>query len=78
MEPVRVEVIPLGFLQIPAGSGRVSLEIPPGTTVRSALSKLNLNRDVVLNVAINGTIAGIDSVLQDGDEVKLMPYTGGG
>ncbi|NIV37453.1 MAG: MoaD/ThiS family protein, partial [Anaerolineae bacterium] len=33
---------------------------------------------LVLTTVINGKIATRESVLQDGDEVKLVPYTGGG
>lgn len=78
MDPIQVEVALLGFLKAAVGSDYVVLEVPPGTTVRGALELLHLKRDVVLSVVINNAVAGIDTVLQDGDKVKLVPYTGGG
>jgi molybdopterin converting factor small subunit len=78
MESIQVEVTLLGFLRAAAGSDCVVLHLPPGITVRSTLGELNLKRDVVLTVVVNDVVAGIDTVLQDGDKVRLIPYTGGG
>ena len=78
MEKIHIEVTLLGFLKIHAGAGVVTLRVSPGSTVRDLLGDLNLKRDVVLNAAVNDVFTGIDTVLHDGDKVKLLPYTGGG
>jgi sulfur carrier protein ThiS len=75
---MQVEITALGFLKASIGHDHLVLEVEPGTTVSRLLDEVGLPGDLVLTTAVNGKIVGRDRVLQDGDEVKLVPYTGGG
>ncbi len=75
---MQVQITAHGFLKAPIGHEHLVFEVEPGTTVSRLLDELGLPGDLVLTTVINGKIATRESVLQDGDEVKLVPYTGGG
>lgn len=51
---------------------------PAGTSARQVAEELGLPLQQVGIVLINGLHASLDSVLQEGDTVTLMPRIGGG
>lgn len=52
-------------------------EIKHGTTIRSALQKLNLEPDSVLATR-NGELLTDDEMIQENDVIKLVPVISGG
>jgi molybdopterin converting factor small subunit len=58
---------------------RLTLDLAPGAMVQGVLDALGveLKEDAVLLV-VNSRIAGVETVLTDGDEVRLIPAMSGG
>lgn len=56
---------------------RVTLELPEGSTVTDLLRQLQAPEIGIL-ISINGEQAEETTVLQDGDEVELIPAVAGG
>jgi molybdopterin converting factor small subunit len=52
-------------------------EISEGETVEHLVQRLNLPREEVHIVFVNGKRGGLDTVLHDGDRLGLAPATGG-
>jgi thiamine biosynthesis protein ThiS len=55
-------------------------DLPPGETVRSLVARYNLTPDKVA-IELNRRLlqsARYDTVLQDGDEVEIVTFVGGG
>jgi molybdopterin converting factor small subunit len=75
---MKVEIVPLGFLKTSIGHDSLVLDLEVGGTVREALAKLGVQRGVVATAVINDKAASLDTALEDGDRVKLVPYTGAG
>jgi molybdopterin converting factor small subunit len=75
---MQVEIAPLGFLRVALGRDMIVLHLETGQTVRDVLAELEIRRDLVATVVINDATAAVNTVLQEGDRVKLLPYTGGG
>lgn len=82
---VYVSVRLFAMLRQSAGSGHLSLDLPDGATVGDALERLAETsglRDLIermpLAVAINRDYAKRDSVLEEGDELALVPPVSGG
>jgi molybdopterin converting factor small subunit len=48
------------------------------SSVGQLLAELDLTRDEAAIVFVNGKRAGLESVIQDGDEIKIFPMLGGG
>jgi molybdopterin converting factor subunit 1 len=83
---MRVGVLYFAVLKDAFGREREQLELPAGTTVRSLLEALR-EREVSgvaqrlwgsIAVAVNQEYARMDAVLEDGDEVALLPPVSGG
>lgn len=66
--------------QTPEGLvGRLSISLPEDTTVARLLDLLKIEMDPEhLLLVVNGRTAGLQRVLQDGDQVNLMPAISGG
>ena len=47
-------------------------------SVRQLLAELDLNRDEAAIIFVNQKRAGLESLIQDGDEIKIFPLLGGG
>lgn len=47
-------------------------------SVGELLAELDLSREEAAIVFVNGKRAGLESVIQDGDEIKIFPMLGGG
>jgi sulfur carrier protein ThiS len=58
---------------------QLQLDLPSGTTLAELLDdlKIELSADALL-MAVNGRMAGPERVLEDGDQVNLMPAISGG
>lgn len=54
-----------------------TFNIRTGQTVTSLLSRAGVAREDVKIVFINNRIAGLDTILKDGDRVALAPASGG-
>ena len=74
---MHVTVILVGAFRV----GRFEEEVreyPPSTCVREVIVELQLPTPLLGTVLINGTHAGIDGLLHDGDTLCLLPFMDGG
>jgi sulfur carrier protein ThiS len=58
---------------------KLEVEIPEGSSIRDLVEHLEMEFDPEhLSVALNGRVARLEQVLEDGDKVHLMiPISGG-
>lgn len=78
---VRVSVLYFGVLKDLAGSREAVVELETGASVAGLLLKLRVPEEGIwkaLAVAVNREYAGLGTLLQDGDEVALLPPVSGG
>lgn len=75
---IKVTICPLGYLAAPFDRKQIEVEVVPGTEVGEVLEALKVRTDLVMSVVINDVTAKRDSVLNDGDIVKLVPVISGG
>ena len=82
---MRVHVRLFALLRERARRDRIELSLPPGATVAEALSQLaaqaplaELLERMPISVAVNREYAGVQTRLQDGDELALIPPVSGG
>lgn len=66
-----------------AGTDRVDLDLPPGSTAGDLVARLRTRAglDVIPSdpaLAVNQVYAPLDTSLSDGDEVALLPPVAGG
>lgn len=73
-----VQIIPVGLLKSGHTAGELTLEAAAGQTVEQVLAALGIQPDLVAMVLINGRQSPKETVLHDGDVVKLVPFVGGG
>jgi len=66
------------------GTGKIKLELPPGSTVEDMIDLLKERHPVLeayvrfISVAVNRAYVGMQTELHDGDEVACLPPVGGG
>ena len=60
------------------GSDLIRAEVKAGTTVKQLLDKLKVPADHIKIIFLNGTHAGGDAVLKDGDRLGVFPPVAGG
>lgn len=80
---MRVRVLPFGILKEWLGPDAATVELPLGATVADLLEKLGAGADRAnplrgIAVGVNAGYATASQVLQDGDEVALLPPVSGG
>ncbi|MCL6429627.1 MAG: MoaD/ThiS family protein [Anaerolineae bacterium] len=75
---VSVTIVPVGLLQPLVPRGSTVLRDAAGKTVAEVLAELQIDSDLVAMVLVNGRQTPKDTVLSDGDTVKLIPFVGGG
>lgn len=81
---MKVDVRLLASLRNTAGRNTVTLELPPGATLDDALAQLlreipALREHVPMwHLAVNGTHAESDAILEAGDRISIFPYIAGG
>lgn len=79
MGAVEVTVRLFAMLRERAGAGEVVLELPEGARVSDALESLgDIGRGLPLVMAVNREYAAADQVLDQGDELALIPPVSGG
>ena len=72
-----VQIIPVGFLK-PLFPTAPALEVEAGKSIDEVLAGMGIQADLVAMVLVNGRQAPKETVLHDGDVVKLIPFVGGG
>lgn len=73
-----VTLRPIGHLKSMVDN-QTEVIVPAGLSVREALASVKIPSEVVALVVINGVhITDKDTILNDGDVVKLMAVIGGG
>jgi sulfur carrier protein ThiS len=48
------------------------------SSVGELIAELNLSKPETMIVFVNGKRAGVEAVIEDGDEIKIFPLLGGG
>ena len=70
------------ILQRPSPQGPISqlqIDLPEGTTLGDLIEHLEIEMPIdSLLIAVNHRVAEVDQVLQDRDQVNLMPAISGG
>ncbi len=61
-----------------SASAAFQVEPRPGLTVREVLSEAGVRPEDVFVILINGTNAGLDTELREGDRVGVFPPISGG
>lgn len=66
-----------------AGHDEIELELPSGSTARTAVERLRANPrmgslPIEPAIALNRTYASLNDALADGDEIALIPPVAGG
>ncbi len=73
-----VTLRPIGHLKNMVND-QAEVSVPSGISIRQALALVRIPSEVVALVVINGVhTADKDTILNDGDVVKLMAVIGGG
>lgn len=54
------------------------LKIPDRMMVGELLPKINVPKEEIAFIAVNGSRASVSQIIQDGDKVKLFQMVGGG
>lgn len=58
---------------------RLQLQLAEGATLRTAVDALGISlRDDAILLVVNGRIADVETLLSEGDEVRLIPAMSGG
>ena len=81
---VRFDVLAFARVREIVASSRISMDLARGATLRDCWAAL-LERYPSLaplqsstRIARNGRVASLDSLIEDGDEIALLPPVGGG
>lgn len=77
---IKVQLHTILQRQTPQGSiSQVELELPEGSTLADVLAALEVKLpEEALLLVVNGRMADLDTRLQDGDYLNLMPALSGG
>ena len=79
---MKVEIRLFATLQpyLPAGAhgDGVSLDVPPGATVRDVMESLKIPGGLACLTVVNGRDADPEQILAPGDELALFPPLAGG
>ena len=67
------------FATLREGRGKVlQKDLAPGSSVETIADSLNIPREEIAILLINGRDGALKTVLQDGDIVSIFPPVGGG
>ena len=81
---IHVRVLAFASAVDSLGCRERAMELPPGARVADALANLSLERPQLaaripaLATSVNGQIVAADRLLNDGDEMALLPQFSGG
>src|SRR5687768_13863885 len=81
--PMQVRILLFGQYRDAGSPGELTLELPAGATASEAVNRLRAARSASPIperpvVAVNLTYASLDDLLNDGDELALLPPVAGG
>lgn len=75
---MQVDVRYYAMLREARGCDAERVELPDGSTARALYEQLFPEPRVPVQVAVAHAVVGLDTVLNDGDEVVFLPPVGGG
>jgi sulfur carrier protein ThiS len=80
---MRITVHIYAYLRYYLSAGEKSVlqkewEMPEGATIKQALEKLNLPKEVRITVLLNNNSVDQATVLNEGDIIHVLPQMGGG
>jgi molybdopterin converting factor small subunit len=75
---MEIKIVPIGYLRAPFENEITVLIVRDGSSIKEVLKGLPIRKDLVLAVVVNDVTAGMDTVLADGDIIKLIPVISGG
>jgi molybdopterin synthase catalytic subunit/molybdopterin converting factor small subunit len=79
---MQVRILPFGVLKESLGSDPFALDLPGGTSVAELLARLGVQfpaiEELGIAVSVNAEYAGRGHVLEENDEVGLLPPVSGG
>lgn len=78
MAAMRVTALYFATLRELRGTGSEPVDVPDGTTVSGAFTRLFPGLGLSVAYAVNRATVASDTVLVDGDEVAFLPPLGGG
>jgi len=73
-----VRIIPVGLLKAYLPTDDAGHLVEAGKTTEQVLAELGIPSHLVAMVLVNSRQVPKDTVLRDGDVVKLVPFVGGG
>jgi len=76
--PILVDVHLFATLRRETGDSQQMLKLRAGTSVSDVVERLAIPEMEIHLVFVNGRVASLDKVLQDGDRLALFPPIGGG
>ena len=78
--PLQMVVMAFGPLPERLGGRRHAISAPQGSTIRDVVVSLELTEWIAfgLSVAMNGDRCDVDTLVEDGAEVALLPPVSGG
>lgn len=79
--PIRLRIFLFGYLKngVPENvRGQEWIEMPQGTTAQDLVEYLGVTRYHLGTILVNGAAAGLQQILVDGDQIKILPIVGGG
>jgi molybdopterin converting factor small subunit len=54
-----------------------TFDLPAGQTIKNLLPRIGVDQEAVKIAFVNNRIVGLNTVLEDGDQVALAPAVGG-
>lgn len=81
---INITVLYFASAKDATGMRKESIELPEATTIRDLLSKITSTHPGIINVlktmqiAVNYKVVNVDAVLNEADEVALLPPVSGG
>ncbi|TEB16399.1 ThiS family protein [Pelotomaculum sp. FP] len=76
---MKITVRAYGMLHEAIGGKKwVEIDVKQGATIDNLLEQFGLNRDNVMNVVKKGNICKWDYIIQENDELELLPVIFGG
>jgi len=75
---ITVDVHLFATLRRETGDSQQMLKLRAGTSVSDVVERLAIPEMEIHLVFVNGRVASLDKVLQDGDRLALFPPIGGG
>ncbi len=81
---INISVLYFASAKDATGKRRESIKLPESTTIRELLLKISSTHPRIINIlktmqiAVNYKVVGVDAILEEADEVALLPPVSGG